>query len=53
MSLHTLSADCCIVGGGPAGLMTGYMQTRVGVQVVVIKKHADFLSDFRGDTVHP
>ncbi|MEZ3498653.1 FAD-dependent oxidoreductase [Pantoea sp. KPR_PJ] len=53
MSLHTLSADCCIVGGGPAGLMTGYLLARAGLQVVVIEKHADFLRDFRGDTIHP
>lgn len=53
MSPDTLSADCCIVGGGPAGLMTGYLLARAGLQVVVIEKHADFLRDFRGDTIHP
>jgi len=53
MPSHTLSADCCIVGGGPAGLMTGYLLARAGLQVVVIEKHADFLRDFRGDTIHP
>ncbi|MBK0035767.1 FAD-dependent oxidoreductase [Erwinia sp. S43] len=50
---ETLTADCCIVGGGPAGLMLGYLLARAGVQVVVLEKHADFLRDFRGDTIHP
>ena len=44
---------CCIVGAGPAGVMLGYLLARVGIPVVVIEKHADFLRDFRGDTVHP
>jgi 2-polyprenyl-6-methoxyphenol hydroxylase-like FAD-dependent oxidoreductase len=44
---------CCIAGGGPAGLMLGYLLARAGVNVVVLEKHADFLRDFRGDTVHP
>ena len=48
-----LTADCCIVGGGPAGLMLGYLMARAGLQVVVIEKHPDFLRDFRGDTIHP
>ncbi|MBN1085435.1 FAD-dependent oxidoreductase [Erwinia aphidicola] len=48
-----LTTDCCIVGGGPAGLMLGYLLARAGVQVVVIEKHADFLRDFRGDTINP
>ncbi|XXN66464.1 FAD-dependent oxidoreductase (plasmid) [Enterobacter ludwigii] len=47
------SADCCIVGGGPAGLMLGYLLARAGLRVVVIEKHPDFLRDFRGDTIHP
>jgi 2-polyprenyl-6-methoxyphenol hydroxylase-like FAD-dependent oxidoreductase len=47
------STDCCIVGGGPAGVMLGYLLARAGVQVTVLEKHADFLRDFRGDTVHP
>lgn len=50
---ETLAADCCIVGGGPAGLMLGYLLARAGVQVIVLEKHADFLRDFRGDTIHP
>jgi 2-polyprenyl-6-methoxyphenol hydroxylase-like FAD-dependent oxidoreductase len=41
------------VGGGPAGMMLGYLLARAGVDVVVLEKHADFLRDFRGDTIHP
>jgi 2-polyprenyl-6-methoxyphenol hydroxylase-like FAD-dependent oxidoreductase len=48
-----LSTGCCIAGGGPAGMMLGYLLARAGVDVVVLEKHADFLRDFRGDTVHP
>ncbi|MFZ0661958.1 MAG: FAD-dependent oxidoreductase [Acidobacteriaceae bacterium] len=44
---------CCVVGGGPAGIMTGYLLARSGVQVTVLEKHKDFFRDFRGDTVHP
>ncbi len=44
---------CCIVGGGPAGMMLGYLLARAGVQALVLEKHADFLRDFRGDTIHP
>jgi 2-polyprenyl-6-methoxyphenol hydroxylase-like FAD-dependent oxidoreductase len=43
----------CIVGGGPAGIMLGYLLARAGVPVTILEKHADFLRDFRGDTVHP
>jgi 2-polyprenyl-6-methoxyphenol hydroxylase-like FAD-dependent oxidoreductase len=49
----TLETQCCIVGGGPAGMMLGYLLGRAGVRTVVLEKHADFLRDFRGDTVHP
>ncbi|MBX3190909.1 MAG: FAD-dependent oxidoreductase [Labilithrix sp.] len=45
--------DCCIVGGGPAGMMLGLLLARAGVDVVVLEKHGDFLRDFRGDTIHP
>ncbi|HEY4170546.1 MAG TPA: FAD-dependent oxidoreductase [Reyranella sp.] len=45
--------QCCIVGGGPAGMMLGFLLARAGVTVVVLEKHGDFLRDFRGDTVHP
>lgn len=44
---------CCIAGGGPAGVMLGLLLARAGVEVLVLEKHADFLRDFRGDTVHP
>jgi len=50
VSLH---ARCCIVGGGPAGMMLGFLLARKGVDVCVLEKHADFLRDFRGDTIHP
>jgi 2-polyprenyl-6-methoxyphenol hydroxylase-like FAD-dependent oxidoreductase len=49
----TLETTCCIVGGGPAGMMLGFLLARAGVPVVVLEKHKDFLRDFRGDTVHP
>jgi 2-polyprenyl-6-methoxyphenol hydroxylase-like FAD-dependent oxidoreductase len=52
-STEFITADCCIVGGGPAGLMLGYLLARAGLRVVVTEKHADFLRDFRGDTIHP
>lgn len=48
-----LETACCIAGGGPAGMMLGYLLARAGVDVVVLEKHADFLRDFRGDTIHP
>jgi len=44
---------CCIVGGGPAGMMLGFLLARAGVEILVLEKHADFLRDFRGDTIHP
>src|SRR6185312_16214580 len=44
---------CAIVGGGPAGMMTGYLLARLGIPVTVLEKHGDFLRDFRGDTIHP
>src|SRR5438132_2438034 len=44
---------CVIAGGGPAGMMAGYLLARAGVPVVVLEKHADFNRDFRGDTIHP
>src|SRR4030088_1894235 len=48
--IHT---QCCVAGGGPAGMMLGFLLARAGIDVVVLEKHADFLRDFRGDTVHP
>jgi 2-polyprenyl-6-methoxyphenol hydroxylase-like FAD-dependent oxidoreductase len=50
---RSIKTACCVVGGGPAGLMLGYLLARAGVSVVVVEKHADFHRDFRGDTVHP
>jgi 2-polyprenyl-6-methoxyphenol hydroxylase-like FAD-dependent oxidoreductase len=50
---HSSATRCCVVGGGPAGMMLGYLLARAGVSVIVLEKHADFLRDFRGDTVHP
>jgi 2-polyprenyl-6-methoxyphenol hydroxylase-like FAD-dependent oxidoreductase len=44
---------CCIIGGGPAGIMLGFLLARSGVDVTVLEKHADFFRDFRGDTIHP
>src|SRR5271170_4972702 len=49
----TIETRCCIAGGGPAGMMLGYLLARMGVDVVVLEKHKDFLRDFRGDTIHP
>src|SRR5215470_11270890 len=48
-----ISTRCCIAGGGPAGMMLGFLLARAGIDVVVLEKHGDFLRDFRGDTVHP
>jgi 2-polyprenyl-6-methoxyphenol hydroxylase-like FAD-dependent oxidoreductase len=53
MPVKTISAQCCIAGGGPAGMMLGLLLARAGVDTVVLEKHADFLRDFRGDTIHP
>ena len=51
--MTAIATQCCIVGGGPAGMMLGFLLARAGVQSVVLEKHGDFLRDFRGDTVHP
>jgi 2-polyprenyl-6-methoxyphenol hydroxylase-like FAD-dependent oxidoreductase len=52
-ALEKITTRCCIAGGGPSGMMLGFLLARAGVDVVVLEKHADFLRDFRGDTVHP
>jgi 2-polyprenyl-6-methoxyphenol hydroxylase-like FAD-dependent oxidoreductase len=51
--LPEIRTRCLIVGGGPAGMMAGYLLARAGVDVAVLEKHADFFRDFRGDTIHP
>ncbi|MBV9160260.1 MAG: FAD-dependent monooxygenase, partial [Pseudonocardiales bacterium] len=48
----TETVQCCVVGGGPAGIMLGLLLSRQGIDVVVLEKHPDFLRDFRGDTIH-
>jgi 2-polyprenyl-6-methoxyphenol hydroxylase-like FAD-dependent oxidoreductase len=53
MSDNLMSVRCCIAGGGPAGMMLALLLARAGVAVLVLEKHADFLRDFRGDTIHP
>ncbi len=53
MADEVLHTTCCVVGGGPAGMMLGFLLARRGVRVTVLEKHNDFLRDFRGDTVHP
>jgi len=53
MEKHVTSYRCCICGGGPAGMMLGYILARAGIEVIVLEKHKDFFRDFRGDTIHP
>jgi 2-polyprenyl-6-methoxyphenol hydroxylase-like FAD-dependent oxidoreductase len=53
MPSEKVSTHCCVAGGGPAGMMLGYLLARAGVNVLVLEKHGDFLRDFRGDTIHP
>jgi len=50
---ETIRTRCCVVGGGPAGVMLGFLLARAGVEVLVLEKHKDFFRDFRGDTIHP
>ena len=52
-TIRRIQTRCCVVGGGPAGMMLGYLLGRAGVDTLVLEKHADFFRDFRGDTVHP
>jgi 2-polyprenyl-6-methoxyphenol hydroxylase-like FAD-dependent oxidoreductase len=51
--MEQITTTCCIAGGGPAGMMLGFLLARAGVDVMVLEKHRDFLRDFRGDTIHP
>jgi 2-polyprenyl-6-methoxyphenol hydroxylase-like FAD-dependent oxidoreductase len=51
--VERLQTRCVIAGGGPAGMMAGYLLARAGAPVVILEKHADFNRDFRGDTIHP
>jgi 2-polyprenyl-6-methoxyphenol hydroxylase-like FAD-dependent oxidoreductase len=53
MPKQEITTRCAIAGGGPAGMMLGFLLARAGVDVLVLEKHADFLRDFRGDTIHP
>ena len=53
MAAEQISTRCCVVGGGPCGLLLSFLLARAGVDVVVLEKHANFLRDFRGDTIHP
>jgi len=53
MNDAVLTTRCCVAGGGPAGMMVGFLLARAGVDVIVLEKHGDFLRDFRGDTIHP
>src|ERR1700742_5348168 len=53
MTNAPIKTTCCVAGGGPAGVMLGFLLARAGVEVTVLEKHADFFRDFRGDTVHP
>jgi len=50
---RSITCRCCVVGGGPAGMMLGLLLARAGVDTIVVEKHKDFLRDFRGDTIHP
>ena len=51
--MEAISTHCCVAGGGPAGMLLGFLLARAGVDVFVFEKHADFMRDFRGDTIHP
>ncbi|HTY25124.1 MAG TPA: FAD-dependent oxidoreductase [Desulfomonilaceae bacterium] len=53
VTAEKLDTRCCIAGGGPAGIMLGFLLARAGVDVVILEKHVDFFRDFRGDTIHP
>lgn len=52
-AVERMATQCCIVGGGPAGVVLGFLLARVGIETIILEKHGDFLRDFRGDTIHP
>src|SRR5579859_2659532 len=52
-TIEYVKTRCCVVGGGPAGMIAGFLLARAGIDVAVLEKHADFFRDFRGDTIHP
>lgn len=52
-AVERMDTQCCIAGGGPAGVVLGFLLARAGVETIVLEKHGDFLRDFRGDTIHP
>src|ERR1039457_5659898 len=52
-SMEKVETRYCVAGGGPAGMIAGFLLARAGVDVLVLEKHVDFLRDFRGDTIHP
>src|SRR5579863_2380891 len=51
--MRVVTTQCCIAGGGPAGIILGFLLARAGIDVVVLEKWPDFFRDFRGDTIHP
>jgi 2-polyprenyl-6-methoxyphenol hydroxylase-like FAD-dependent oxidoreductase len=53
MNSSTVQTTCCVAGGGPAGIMAGFLLARAGVSTIVLERHKDFFRDFRGDTIHP
>jgi 2-polyprenyl-6-methoxyphenol hydroxylase-like FAD-dependent oxidoreductase len=53
MNSSTVQTTCCIAGGGPSGIVAGFLLARAGVRTIVLERHKDFFRDFRGDTIHP
>src|SRR3954464_519366 len=53
MNSSAVQTTCCIAGGGPAGIMAGFLLARAGIRTIVLERHKDFFRDFRGDTIHP
>src|SRR5438270_7390068 len=51
--MNSVQTTCCIAGGGPAGIMAGFLLARAGIRTTVLERHRDFFRDFRGDTIHP